>query len=164
MNAKQLGRVDDQWQYGQGEQGERPAHGDHDGDDVGEREDVLKDGEDAGGEHLVQGIDVGGDAGDEATDRIAIEKGDVHPLEMAEDLRPEIEHDLLAGPLHEVGLDELEQKGENEGAEVESGDLRDARDGNGRQMARKPGVPSGRGSKVGVNGDLDQKGAEDVGA
>ena len=40
--------------------------------------------------------------------------------------RAHVEHDLLAGPLHEVGLDELEQVGEEQRAEVEEGDLRDA--------------------------------------
>ncbi len=75
---------------------------------TGEDEDVFEDGEDAGGEHLVEGVDVGGEAGDEAADGVAVEEGDVHALQVAEDLAAQIEHDLLAGPLHEVGLEGLE--------------------------------------------------------
>jgi hypothetical protein len=41
-----------------------------------EDEDVFEDGEDAGGEHLVERVDVGGDAGDEAADGVAVEEGD----------------------------------------------------------------------------------------
>ena len=77
-------------------------------------EDVVEDGEDAGGEHLVEGVDVGGDAGDEAADGIAVEEGGGHALQVAEDLRAHVEHDLLAGPLHEVGLEEFEEEGEEE--------------------------------------------------
>ena len=43
-------------------------------------------------------------------DGVAVEEADVHALDVAEDLAAEIEHDLLAGPLHEVGLDELEER------------------------------------------------------
>ena len=131
MNAEELGGVDDERKDGEGEQRERPAHREHDGDDVAERENVLKDGEDAGGEHLVQGVDVGGDASDETAYRVAVEEGDLHALEVAEDLGPEVEHDLLAGPLHKVGLDELEGEAEQKGAQVQGTDLRDAGDGHG---------------------------------
>ena len=62
---------------GEGEQRERPAHPEHDADDEGEGEDVFEDGEDAGGEHFVERVDVGGDAGDEAADGVAVEEGDV---------------------------------------------------------------------------------------
>ena len=84
--AEELGGVEDGGDDGEREQGERPAHPEHDGDDEGEREDVFEDGEDAGGEHFVEGVDVGGDAGDEAADGVAVEEGDVHALDVAEDL------------------------------------------------------------------------------
>ncbi len=163
MDAKELRGVDDQGEDGEGEQGEGPAHGKHDGDDVGEGKNVFKDGEDAGGEHFVERVDVGGDAGNETTDGIAIEKGDVHALEVAEDFGAEIEHDLLAGPLHEVGLDEFEQKAEDEGTEVEAGEFRDAGHGDGAEVAGEPGVLAGGGGEIGIDGDLDEIGAEDVG-
>ena len=47
----------------------------HDDDDEGEDEDILEDGEHARGEHLVECVDVGGDAGDEAADGIVVEEG-----------------------------------------------------------------------------------------
>ena len=49
-----------------------------------------------------------------------IEEGGLHALQVAEDLAAQIEHDLLAGPLHQVGLDELEHEGEEQRAEVEA--------------------------------------------
>ncbi len=58
-----------------GEQRQRPAHAQHDDDDEGEDEDILEDGEHAGGEHLVQRVDVGGDAGDEPADGVVVEEG-----------------------------------------------------------------------------------------
>jgi hypothetical protein len=35
----------------------------------------------------------------------------VHALHVAEDVAAQVEHDLLAGPLHQVGLDELKEIG-----------------------------------------------------
>ena len=96
-----------------------------------EQDDVLEDGEDAGGEHLVERIDVGGDAGDEAADGVFVEEADVLQLDVAEDLAAEIEHDLLAGPLHEVGLDELEAERNTQRGEVDERDFGDAGHGRG---------------------------------
>ena len=111
---------------GDGEQRQRPAHPQHDDDDEGEHEDVLEDGKHAGGEHLVERIDVRGDARDQPADGIVIEEGGRHALQVAEDLAAQVEHDLLAGPLHGVGLQEFEQVGDEQRAEVEQADLRDA--------------------------------------
>ena len=124
--AEEAGDEEDDRQDGEGEQRQPPAHAQHDDDDEGEDEEVFEDGEDAGGEHLVEGVDVGGDAGDQAADGVAVEEGDVHALQVAEDLAAQVEHDLLAGPLHQVGLDELEHVGEAESAEVDEGELGDA--------------------------------------
>ena len=119
--AEDVRREDDERDDGQGEQRQGPGHPEHDGDDINERDDVLEDGEDARGEHLVDGVDVRGDAGDEPADGVAVEEADVLVLDVAEDLPAEIEHDLLAGPLHEVGLDELEAEGDDERGDVETG-------------------------------------------
>ncbi len=80
----------------------------HDGHD-GEVEEVVDDGQHAGGEHFVDGVHVGGDAGDQAADGVGVKEADVHALHVAEDVAAQIEHELLAGPLHQVGLDELER-------------------------------------------------------
>ena len=84
---------------------------------------------------------------------------------MAEDLAAQVEHDLLAGPLHEVGLEEFEGVGERERAEVDGGELGDAGHGAAAEMAGEPGELLGRqAGHVGVDGDHDEVGAEDVGA
>ena len=116
----------------------------HDGHE-GEREEVVDDGENAAGEHFVDGVDVGGDAGDEAAYGVGIEEADVHALHVAEDVAAQVEHDLLAGPLHQVGLDELEQVGRNLADEVDDREPGDAlRIGSvGRWRTRKAvGPPS----------------------
>ena len=161
--AEDAGDEEDGWDDGEGEQGERPAHPQHDDDDEGEDEDVLEDGEDAGGEHLVEGVDVGGDAGDEFAYGIVIEEGRRHALQMAEDLAAQVEHDLLPGPLHHVGLQKFEKKGDEKGAKVEERDLGDACNGLRIEMPGQPGeLVVGRIGHVGVDGDFDQIRSHDI--
>ena len=82
---------------------------------------------------------------------------------MAEDLAAQIEHYFLAGPLHHVGLQELENIGEQQRAEVEETDLGDAGDGSTAEMMGQPGELFGwRVRHVGVDGDLDEVRAHDV--
>ena len=57
--------------------------------------------------------------------RIAVEKAYVHALDVAENLTAHVEHDFLSGPLHQVGLDELEQVTENQRGQIDARDLRD---------------------------------------
>ena len=163
MIAKELGRVQDRRNDRKGEQGQRPAHEKHDADDPGEDEDVFEDGEDARGEHLVECVDVGGDTGDEAADGVAVEEGYMERLDVTEDLAAEIEHDLLSSPLHHVGLQELEQEGEGESAEIERTDLRDALDGVAAEMAGEPGKLAGSGREEGVDGYFHEERARNVG-
>ncbi len=106
-------------QHGEGDQRQPPVHLQHDADDAGEHEDVFEDRDHAGGEHFVQRVDVGGDAGDQAADGILVVEADVHALQMAEDLAAQIEHHLLPGPLHEVGLQEFQQEAEQHRAHVQ---------------------------------------------
>ena len=166
LGAEDVGDEENCGNDGEGEQSERPALPDHDGDDETEGEDVFEDGEDAGGEHFVEGVDVGGEAGDEAADGVAIVEGGRHALEVAEDLAAHVEHDLLAGPLHEVGLEEFEQEGEEKTAEVDEGDFGDAAHGSDAamaEMASEPGELLGRlGGHVGVDGDHDEQRAGGV--
>ena len=124
--AEDAGDVEDGRDDRDGEQRQRPAHAQHDDDDEGEDEDVLEDGEHARGEHLVERVDVGGDARDELADGVVVEERGRHALQVAEDLAAHVEHDLLAGPLHGVGLQEFEQVGDEQRAEIEQPDLRDA--------------------------------------
>jgi len=85
----------------------------------------------------------------------------VHALQVAEDLGAEIEHDLLAGPLHKVGLDELEREGERERGEVEEAEFGDAGEGSAAEMAAEPAGIAG-GSEIGVDGDENEVRTGDV--
>ena len=129
LGAEDAGDEENGGNDGESKQGERPALIDHDGDDEGEGEDVFEDGEHAGGEHLVEGVDVGGEPGDQAANGVLVVKGRRHALQVAEDLAAQVEHDLLAGPLHQVGLQQFEQEGEEQAAEVDGGDKSDAAHG-----------------------------------
>ena len=165
--AEDAGDEDDDRQDGEGDEREPPVHAQHHEDDAEQDEDVLEDCEDAGGEHLVQRVHVGGEAGDEAADGVAVEEGNVHALQMAEDLGAHVVHDLLAGPLHEVGLRELKHVGEAECADVDEGDLGDAGGGRCAEVAAEPGGLGGNCARgvvrhVAVDGDLGEVRAEDV--
>ena len=146
-----------------GEQCQRPAHLQHDDDDEDEHEDVLEDRQHAGGEHLVERIDIRGDAGYQLADGVMVEEGGRHALQVAEDLAAQVEHDLLAGPLHGVGLQKLQQVGDEERAEVEKTDLRDAGHRARAEVLGKPGeLRRRRVRHVGVDRDLDEVGPHDV--
>ena len=118
--------IDDERQHGERDQRQLPVHAQHDGQDAGEDEDVFENRHHARGKHFVEGVDVGGDAGDQAADRILVEKRNMQALQMAENLAAQIEHYFLAGPLHVVGLQILEQEAEDEQANIDPCDLRDA--------------------------------------
>ena len=126
--AENLGGDHDERQHGKSDQRQLPVHAQHHAENAEEHEEVFEDGDHAGGEHFVQGVNVGGDARDQAADGILVEEGNVQPLQMAENLAAEIEHHFLAGPLHEVGLQELEQETEDQQADIDGRDLRDAGD------------------------------------
>ena len=68
-------------------------------------------------------IDVGGDARDQAADRILVEEADVHVLQVAEDLLAKIKHHHLACPLHEIGLQIVEQETKRDQTHVHGRDL-----------------------------------------
>ena len=123
--AEDLGGVGDQRQHGQRDQRQLPVHAQHDGGNAGQHEHVFEDRDHAGGEHFVQRVHVGGDARDQAADRILVVEADVHALQVAEDLLAQIEHHHLAGPLHEIGLQIFEQETERDQAHVHGRDLRD---------------------------------------
>ena len=159
--AEDTGDIQNGWDNGDGQQGERPAHAQHDDDDEGQNEDILEDGEYARGEHFVERVDVGSYPGDEPADGVVIEEPGRHALQMAEDLTAQIEHDLLPGPLHGVGLKELQQISDEECAEVKKAELRDACHCNRAEMTGEPrgiGIrnisPGGR--KEVIHRDLDE--------
>ena len=66
-------------------------------------------------------------------------------LQMAEDLAAQIEHHLLPGPLHDVGLRELQQEAEEQQADVHARNLRDAGQRRGAEKAIEQRMGFGRG-------------------
>ena len=99
-----------------------PVHPEQHADDAGEHEDVAEDGHEAGGEHLVERVDVGGHARHQPADRIAVEELHVQPLQVSEDLLAEVVHDVLAHQIHQDHL------------RVEHGEAADERD----EVERRP--------------------------
>jgi len=93
-----------------------------------------------------------------------IKERGLHALQVTEDLAAKIEHDLLAGPLHHVGLRKFEYVGKKQCTEVEAADLGNAGHGSRAKMAREPGeLGRWRIGHVGVDRDLYQVGTHHVG-
>ena len=112
----------DEGQHGEGDDGEAPVHDEeHDGD-AGQHEDVPEHRHHPRREQLVEGVDVGGHAGHQAADRVAVEERHVEALQVRVDLRPQVEDDALARHLQRVGLHRLQHVGQHEDAEQEQGE------------------------------------------
>jgi len=126
--AKDLGRNYDERQHRKRDERQLPVHAQHDAQNSEEHEQVFEDGNDAGGEHLIQRIHVGGNAGHETSHGVLIEESNVEALQMAKDLAAQIEHHFLTGPLHEIGLQKLEHERHDQQSHVDGRDLRDASD------------------------------------
>ncbi len=133
MLAEDPGDHEDERQHRESDQGQPPVHAQHDDHDEDENENILKDGKDPGGKHLVQCVYIAGEPGDQPPYGIAIEKADMHALDVAEDLAAHVEHDFLPGPLHQVGLHKLEQVAKHQGGDIDAGNLRDPDPGIGAQ-------------------------------
>ena len=108
-------------QHGKGQQRQPPVDGEHHDGHDGQHEEVVDDGQNAVGEHVVDGVHVGGQARDQAAHGVDVEEAHVHALHVAEDVAAQVEHDLLAGPLHQVGLDELQGISSDQKGEVDLG-------------------------------------------
>ena len=112
--------------------------------DAGQREHVAEDGHHAGGEQIVQDVDVRGHPRHQPPDRIAVVVAQVEPLQMAVDRHPQVVHDPLPGQLQRPGL------------EVFGGERGDQH----RQVERRQAVEAGElpPDDVAVDRDLDQVG------
>ena len=75
-----------------------------------EQDEIVEHGDDAGGEQIVQGVHVGGDARDQAADRAAVEKAHGQALQMLENFLAQVVHGFLADPLHDAHLDVLQRE------------------------------------------------------
>ena len=82
---------------------------------------------------------------------------------MAKNLAAQIEHHLLAGPLHEICLQELEQKTEDQQSYIDGRDLRDPGDGARAQPTPYAGDIALSRRQVAINCHLGEIGTEHVG-
>ena len=138
--AENLGCGHDERQHGEGDQRQLPVHIQHDRQDEDEHEHILKDRDHAGGEHFVQCVHIGGDPRHQTSHRVLVEEADVQVLQVAEDLAAQIEHHFLAGPLHQVGLDELQREGEQQKPDIKAANLGDAGEGCVAEVVTDPGM------------------------
>ena len=99
VDAEPLRDQHDQRQHRERDERQPPVEEQHRGHDADEREDVAEDRDDAGGEQLVERIDIGRDARHQPADRIAVVEPHVEPLQVRVDLHPQVEHDPLPGHL-----------------------------------------------------------------
>ena len=84
--AEEIGDHEDEGQHGEGIEREAMVDGKEPRGHDGEEEEIVDHGDDAGGEEIVQGVDVGGDAGDQAADGVAVEVAHGQALDVGEDL------------------------------------------------------------------------------
>ena len=75
-----------------------------------QHENVADDGDQPGSEQVVQHVHVRCHASHQAPDGISVEKCNIERLQVRHQLPAQIEHGLLAGPLHQVGLAEIEKR------------------------------------------------------
>ena len=70
-----------------------------------QRQNVAGYGHDPGREELVQHVHVGGDPGDDAADRLAVEIRNAEALQLGEDFAPQVAHRPLAGQVHDMDME-----------------------------------------------------------
>ncbi len=120
------GQQEEQGDDRESHQGQPPVHPEKHGDDARQQHQVAEDGDDARREHLVQGVHVRGHPGHQPADGIAVVEGQGQALEMAEDLPPQIVHDVLPHELEDVALGVEGHEGEHQGGQIDGRDGREA--------------------------------------
>lgn len=83
-----------------------------------EQEEIIDHGYDAGGEQIIKGVHVGGDPGDQTSDRIAVEIAHRQSLQVRENSGTHVVHGLLADALHDADLNVLGKKVKNQNQQI----------------------------------------------
>ena len=122
FDAKDQRQDHDQRQHRERDAHELGIEAHHRHHDPDEHEHVADDRDHARGEELVQDVHVVREPGHDAAHRMAIEIGDRQPLQVAEELEPQIQHDVLSHPLHDPRLEIGEQVAEHQHRQIEGGD------------------------------------------
>ncbi len=107
--AKDRRQAEEQRHHGEADQRQLPALVEQDDDDPGQGEDVADHGDHPRGERLLDRLDVGGHPGHQPADRVAMEEAHRQGLDVVEGLLSDIAQRALAGVLHQVELEELEE-------------------------------------------------------
>lgn len=94
----------------------------HRDDDADEHEQVAEQGDDAGGEELVEHVHVVRHPRHEPPDRIAVEERDGQALQVAEQVGPQVPHDGLSDALHELRLHVPEPERDGQRRQVDQRD------------------------------------------
>ncbi len=147
-------RQKDEGHHRKRRQRQPPVHLHHDEDEHQQQEGVVDHRRDTRGEQIVEGVDVGGDAGDQAADRAVVVKTHGQALQALEDFLAQVVHGVLADPLHHAHLQVLEEKSARQRGQVQQrhrGDAAPAR--RARQIAMQ------RRHDVAVHGNFENFGA-----
>ena len=107
-----------------------------------QQEGVIDHGGDAGGEEIVEGVHVGGDARDQAADRAAVVETHRQALQVLEDFLAQVVHGFLADLLHDADLQILQGEAQEQRGEKEQGNAAEAAHGRGQRESR--GAARGR--------------------
>ncbi len=102
--AEDPGGHEDERHHREGGQRQAPVHVQHDEDEDDQQEGIVDHGGDAGGEEVVERVDVGGDAGDQAADGAAVIEAHRQTLQMVENFLAQVVHGFLADLLHHDAL------------------------------------------------------------
>src|ERR1041385_6750954 len=154
---------DDQRHHGQHDRGEQRAEAEHDGEDEEKHQNVAEDVHKAGSEQVVEHVDIGGDARDEAANGIVVEEAEVEGLQVRHELAAEVEHGALAGVLHDVHLEKFGDEAAGEYTQVDDADGGETAERVGRKVRSHPrGDALGMRLEVAVDGRAGQQRAEDL--
>ena len=104
LAPEEVDRPHDHRQQPETRQREAPVHPQHDRDDPHEPQHVEDDGHGAGGEHLLQHVDVGGEPGDHTADGVPVEEAHREALDAGEERDAQIGETPLGQHHREVLL------------------------------------------------------------
>ena len=97
----------DQGHHGQQQTSHAWAEFQHGRHHEAQHQKIAQDHKQSGGKQFVQSVNVGSNASNDAANRIVIVVSEIQPLHVSHQLPPQIEHCLLADPLHQVLFGEI---------------------------------------------------------
>ena len=126
--AEEKGRPDEQRHDHEGDQGQLPVIVQEGADNEDQHENIADNRHHARGKHLVEDIDVAGNAGHQAADGVLVEETHAQFLEMPENLHADVVLDLLSQPLGDIVLRIIGEEAEEDYTQEYQGDDTEAAD------------------------------------